>query len=312
MPKKSIYLSMLLLSLSDENKLDELKHGLDVVKDITTRMSVDAEKIRGRLMNIDKQPETERNDVIEKLRENFGLLIGDMANELSKIALKLNPKVYIENNKAKSQKVTDKKNKHRSVSDSNDESNSDDHLLTPRKVKRRRKKPREAVGGSGSTSLSSSSDERSLNKEKRPKPTTDEPFVMTQDVDDLMNCGASNSANDSLTKENDFSGFDDQVDDIEIGIKTEAMLNSESMSQRNITNEKSPSQSQNQVKTDTTNDKSVVNENNTSQNTNKETDPVNMSAITILNRSSSSTSLSENHDVDDDDDDDEDDDEIRK
>lgn len=274
-------------------------------------MSVDAEKMRGRLVNIEKQSETERNDVIEKLRENLGLLIGDMANELTKLALKLNPKVYIENNKANIQKVADKKNKSRSVSDSSDESNVNDHLLTPRKVKRRRKKARGAVSASGSTSSSSSSDERSVNKEKRSKPMSDEPFVMTQDVDELMNCGTSNSANESLTKENDFSGFADQVDDIEIGIKTEVMLNSESLSQRSSTNEKSPSQIQ--VKTGTTNDNSVVNENKTSQNTSKETDPVNMSAITILNRSSSSTSLSENQDVDDDAvDEDEDDDEIRK
>lgn len=268
----------------------EAKKQLKTVDDIANRISVDTKSIRDRLATIESQPEAERTDAIDKLRENFGLLIDDIANELTKIAVQLNPKLT-RTEAAPNQKTHNKKERNHPMSDSTEEYECSEPIRS-RKFKKRRKVARSGRSVSGSSDLSSNSEESPLGKDK-PKTPENKPYVMTQNVDDLMNGGASNSANESLTKENDLLGFDDA----EIGIKTEIMLNSEQISsQKNATNETS------QMDTETSKDKSVVN----SQNTN------NMSAMQEMDRSSSSSSFSDKLGDDDDDDDDEEDENVRK
>lgn len=195
----------------------ELRSELKAVDDIANRVSIDATSIRTKLKNIENQSEDERTQAIGKLRENLALLVEDMANELTKMAVKLNP------SKATSiQKVRDGKSKSRSVSDSTDaDSGKSESRRKSRKLKRRRKIPKSQAGLSESTTDLSSNSEDMVDRGTRI--VKDEPYVVSQSIDDLMNGNASNSANESIRKENDFLGFDNDDDDgeFEIGIKTE-------------------------------------------------------------------------------------------
>lgn len=210
----------LFIFITGKDAVFELRSELKSVEDIAKRVSIDATSIQSKLMDIESKSEGERILMIEKLRENLALLVDDMADELTKMAIKLNPNRSSEEIESSAQKLKDRKSKSRSLSDSSDiDSDQSTSQRILRKVKRRRKITKsQAERSSTSTDLSSNSedvvDKGTLN-------VKDEPFVISQNIDDLMN-GASN---ESIRKQTDFLGFgndDDNDDDgFEIGIKTE-------------------------------------------------------------------------------------------
>lgn len=211
-----------------------VRNDLKTVEDMANRIQVDTQSIRNKLTEIEKQAEAERPAGIEKLRENFSLLVKDMANELSKIALKLRPNAVQTETDSSDRKLSEKKPKTRLVSDSTDE-DSDSHRIK-RKLKHRRRKVRRSQADnimSDSSNVTSTS-KNSLLEQPKAKKFKEEPEVISQDIDEILEAPGSNKSNESTSKENDFIGFDD-IDDIDIGIKTEVMLNSESISSQNAT-----------------------------------------------------------------------------
>lgn len=138
----------------------------------------------------------------------------DMAKELHKTAMKLNPKIMHKETELQLPTTLHKKMKTSQSDLSVDENNE----FRRKKLKKRRKRQKSEPNNSNTTS--SSSDD-SVDKRSKRSENTDEPFVISQNIDELLNGNAnSNSANGSIRKENDFLGFDD----IDIDIKSEGML----------------------------------------------------------------------------------------
>lgn len=206
-----------------------MKTDMKAVDDMANRISIDNASIRTKLTDIENQPDpTIRTQLVMKLRENLALLVADMANELNNIASKLDPKLRHNGIESIVQRPLDTKSKSRSFDDSSDE-NSDlsESRRKSRRLMRRRKVKKSNLTNK-STDYSSSSDDyytKNITKIKN-----EEPLVISQNVDDLMNENASNSANGSIRKENDFLGFDN--DDFDIGIKSEVLLNESLLSQQ--------------------------------------------------------------------------------
>lgn len=215
----------------DNDMVLVVRNDLKTVDDMANRIKVDTQLIQNKLTEVEKQPEADRPAGIEKLRENFALLVKDMANELTKIALKLRPNAAQTETDSSSRKLSDKMPKDRLVSESTDYDS--DSYRKSRKLKRRRKLRRSQADVSDSSNLSSTSKNSRLH-ESEAKKFRSEPEVISQDMDEILEAPGSNKSNESISKENDFIGFED-VDEIDIGIKTEVMLNSESMSSQNAT-----------------------------------------------------------------------------
>lgn len=195
-----------------------MTNDLKIVDDIASRLKIDTTSIRNKLASIEKQSEVEKHSTMVKLRENLGLLADDMALQLRKIAHKLNPNKSHNESEQLLVKSRVQRSRSRSSSDSADEDNSNNESKRKfKKLKKRRKLHKTQAERSDSTDFSSNSEDAS-NKSARRK---DEPFIIAQDIDEVLNGNAnSNSANESLRKENDFLGFDDEID-----IKQEATLN---------------------------------------------------------------------------------------
>lgn len=275
--------------------MQTVRNDIKIVEDIALRISMDTKSIRDRLSEIESKPEKERTDTIREINQNFGLLVEHMANQLNKTALKLNPKKASDTTSIQKSPNKKAKKSPRSSSSTEDEETdsgeSTSHRRSSRKMKRRRKLTRSRANASSSAS-SNSEDLPNRN-------IKDEPFVISQDLEDLMN-GTSNSANESLTKENDLLGFD-HVNDMEIGIKTGAMLNSDpTILSPNAA--KSSNKCPNQSSTDLTAGKnSTPNESN-----DKVMDVSTNSALEPMNEESAALSSNDIIDNDDDDEDDED------
>lgn len=209
-------------SITGKDVVLELRSELKSVDDIAKRVSIDVTSFQSKLMDIESKSDAERLQTIEKLRENLALLAEDMANELTKMSIKLNPNKPKNEIECSAIKVKDRKSKSRSLSDSSDiDSDHSTSRRKLRKIKRRRKITKsQAELSSTSTELSSNSEDV---VDRGTVNVKEEPFVISQNMDDLMN-GASN---ESIRKQNDFHGFgdgdnDDGADDgFEIGIKTE-------------------------------------------------------------------------------------------
>lgn len=263
--------------------MEIVKNDVKFVEDIALRISMDTKSIRNRLAEMENQPEKERLDAIREISRNFGLLVEDMANELNKTAVKFNPN-----------KPTDKSPNKKLKNWSHNSSSTEDELTDSdesskqrlRKLKRRRKMTKSRANMSG---------ENSSNSEELPnRIIKDEPYIISQDFDDLMNGGTSNSANESLTKENDLLGFD-HVNDVEIGIKTEAMLNSEpAILSQDAT--KSSDKCPNQSNSDQTGEYSLLH-----KRTDNITDMTKNSAIKEMEDDSTNSTTTDFEDVDDDD-----------
>lgn len=316
-----LILSIFFFALDIEEVI-ELRTDLKAVDDIANRVKIDATSIRAKLVNFENQSESERSQTVGKLRENLALLVDDMAKELTKMAIKLNPiKASIET-QSSTQKTVERKSKSR-FSDSTDIQDSDksESRRKSRKLKRRRKVPKSLAELSDSSMDLSSNSEDMVNKGTAI--IKDEPFIISQNIDDLMNGNASNSANESIRKENDFLGFDNDDDDndFEIGLKTE--LNDTNSSQL-LTIQKPVSQNSNSSKDkDADSDESteIIDHHDKQFKATKEKEKTTEnSAIESMevdaDRSSSVASLSDNNDLidenDDDDDDSDDDEDIRK
>lgn len=281
--------------LGDELMVLELKNELKKVEEMSDTIKTNTQSLSNRLITIETQPNDQRISATEQFRKGFAMFIEDVANELTQLAIKLNPKSKL--NHKSNHKLPSRRESSRSSNYSSDTeaSNSNGSHRKSRRLKRRRKLPKSKADVAMSTDISSDGDNLVAKN-------TSEPIVMIQDVDDLMNSGAnSNSANESLSKENDLHGFD-VTDEVEFGIKTELMLNT--------TNEKSLMESAEKSFVSDTADKNISIESVASEKSvNKVADGMNNSAIEEMDRSS--TDLSD-HFNDDDDDDDEDDEEIRK
>ncbi|XP_031623433.1 transcriptional regulator ATRX homolog isoform X2 [Contarinia nasturtii] len=268
----------------------ELQTELKSIDDMANRIATDTASIRSKLGDIEKQPQAEKS--ISKLRVNLSLLVEDVSKELKKVAIKLNPTM------ASVESKRENKSENRSLSHSTDEDSdiSKSRRKIP-KLKRRRKKPKGNT--SDSTALSSSSED-SFPVAKND--TMDEPFVVTQNIDDLINQNGSNSANGSIRKENDFLGFDNV--DFENGIKNEEQLSESISSQQQLSDK-------DQNKMDTSNelseqDTQIINQkateseqSNNSALTKKSTDVEDISSDAFI---LSDDFIEEDHGDDDDDD----------
>lgn len=203
----------------------ETTNDLKYVGDMADRIKIDTLTIRNKLMEIEQQSEAERQSAIEKLRENFGLLVEDMIKELTKIGNKFRPNVA-QNDSDLLVQLRVQRSRSRSSSEISGEVNSDSESRRKlKRLKKRRRLHKNQNEHSDSTNSSSNSDAASTRRNENGKP-----FVISQNIDDVMNGNAnSNSANESIRKENDFLGFDDNY---EIDIKQEAILN-ESISSLN-------------------------------------------------------------------------------
>lgn len=200
--------------------LQTVKNDIKIVEDIAIRISMDTKSIHNRLADIENQPEAERLIAIREIGQNFGLLVEHMANQLNKTATKLNPKKESETAsvlKSPIKKV--KKSSRSSSSTGSDTTDSEGGSSSLRRISRKTKRRRKLARSRADASNTSS------NSEDLPKRIKEEPLVISQDMEDLMN-GASNSANESLTRENDLLGFG-HVNSMEVDKKTEAMLNSD-------------------------------------------------------------------------------------
>lgn len=194
----------------------DIKNELKIIDEMADRIKIDAKSIGNQVTSIEGEPDNQRAIEVEKLRENLSLLVKDIAKELNKMAVKLSPAIIIESSHKPSETITNPQKAKRRNSSSDEESHSHQSRKA-RKLKKRRKFHKIS---SSSTNSSSSEEPAKENGIK------DEPFVISQNIDELMNGSRSNSAHESIHKENDFLGFDNE-DDIEIGIKTEVMLNSD-------------------------------------------------------------------------------------
>lgn len=277
--------------------MQTVKNDIKFVEDIALRISMDTKSIRNRLSEIENQPEKERVDAIRAINQNFGLLVEDMANQLNKTALKLNPKKPSDTTSMqKSPNKKARKLSRISSSTEDEESDSDEsssHRRVSHKMKRRRKLARSRANlSSGASSNSEDLPNRNIK---------DEPFVISQDLDELMN-GTSNSANESLTKEKDLLGFD-HLNDMEVGIKTDAMLNSDpAIISPDVA--KSSNKCPNQSSTDV-----AADENSIPNESNEKLVNVSMnSALEPMNEESAGLSPSGNDDIIDNDGNDSDDD----
>lgn len=292
----------------------ELRSDLKAVDDIANRVTIDATSIRAKLANFENQSESERAQAVGKLRENLALLVDDMAKELTKMAIKLNPIKTSNETESPTKKPGDRMSKILSLSDSTDQdSDKSESRRKSRKLKRRRKIPKSQAELSDSTTDLSSKSEDMV--DKGTGIVKDEPFIISQNIDDLMNGNASNSANESIRKENDFLGFDNDDDDFEIGIKTE--LN-DTFSSQLLTSQKPVSQSSNGPKDrDADSDESteiIDHDKELKAATEKTTENSAIESMEVdEDRSSSVASLSDNNDmINEDDDSDDDDEDIRK
>lgn len=292
----------------------ELRSDLKAVDDIANRVTIDATSIRAKLANFENQSESERTQAVGKLRENLALLVDDMAKELTKMAIKLNPIKTSNETESPTKKPGDRMSKILSLSDSTDQdSDKSESRRKSRKLKRRRKIPKSQAELSDSTTDLSSKSEDMV--DKGTGIVKDEPFIISQNIDDLMNGNASNSANESIRKENDFLGFDNDDDDFEIGIKTE--LN-DTFSSQLLTSQKPVSQSSNGPKDrDADSDESteiIDHDKELKAATEKTTENSAIESMEVdEDRSSSVASLSDNNDmINEDDDSDDDDEDIRK
>lgn len=275
---------------------------------MANRISIDITTMFGDLSEIQKKPETERSMAIDDLRKNVGLLVDDIAKGLTKIAIKFHPELVPTKAEAATQKTPDKRRTSQRSSDSTDD-NSDSFERKSRKLKKRRKVPKNHSDISDSMHVSSDSIDSDADKDKAVDDVKKEPFIVSQNLDDLINGTGSNSANESIRKENDFLGFEN-VDDFDVGIKREVMLNSESMLSSQSANEKNSSSKAMDVSKDTSDDESteIINYDEKPAKSND-------SAIKETDLSSDAASLNDadiDHIEDDDDDDDDGDDDIRK
>lgn len=293
----------------------QIRKDLRTVDNMANRLSIDVKLIQSRVTEINAQSETERQpEAIEKLRENMGLLVEHIAKELTQIAIKLNPKIAPTTVETATQKTPEKRPT--SLSDSTDiEHNyANESSRKSRKLKRRRKLPKNHSDISDSMNVSSNSD-GSFSDRNPTRNIKDEPFVISQNLDDVINGTGSNSANESIRKENDFRGFDN-VDDNEFSIKTEVMLNSESLISNQSNNEPNTSQTAMDVSKEASliEDPSNISEDDESTQIinydDHEPEQSKNSAIKPADVSSSADSSSDHNILDDDDDDDDED--IRK
>lgn len=285
---------------------------------MANRLSIDVKLIQSRVTEIDAQSETERQpEAIEKLRENMGLLVEHIAKELTQIAIKLNPKIAPTTVETATQKTPEKRPTSQ-FSDSTDiEHNyANESSRKSRKLKRRRKQPKNHSDISDSMNVSSNSD-GSFSDGNPTRNIKDEPFVISQNLDDVINGTGSNSANESIRKENDFRGFDN-VDDNEFNIKAEVMLNSESLISNQSNNEPNTSQTAMDVSKEASSIEdpsitSISEDDESTQIINYDHEPERPkdSAIKPTDVSSSADSSSD-HNILDDDDDEDDDEDIRK
>lgn len=279
--------------------MSEINRSLKLAAEMGNRISSDVKSIQKSITEIDKVSEAERTKTIEKFGVNVGLLLDDVAKELNKIAIKLNPNLIPGRVDTATQKTPEKKSKSRVESDSTDEDNYSESHRKSRKLKRRRKTRLNPSDISDSMNKSSSSEEyfsdkNALNNIK------DEPFVISQNIDDLINGTGSNSANGSIRKENDFLGFDD---DIEIGIKTE--LNN---SEPTFSSQKDASQNAMEVSKEA----SSIEDDESTQIINYHHSPEQKISVKKGTDYSSSTGSLSDQNIFDNDDDDDDDDDIRK
>lgn len=176
--------------------MSEINRNLKLAAEMGNRISSDVKSIQKSITEIGKVSEAERTKTIEKFGINVGLLLDDVAKELNKIAIKLNPNLIPGRVDTATQKTPEKKSKSRVVSDSTDEDNYSESHRKSRKLKRRRKTRLNPNDISDSMNKSSSSEEyfsdkNALNNIK------DEPFVISQNIDDLINgTGSKHSGND--------------------------------------------------------------------------------------------------------------------
>lgn len=278
--------------------MQTVTNDIKLVEDIALRISMDTKSIRNRLTNIENQSEKERRDAIREISQNFGLLVEHMANELNKTAINLNPTkandTRISIQKSPSKKVK-KLSRGSSSSLTDDDSTDSGESLSHRRMSRRTKRRRKLAKSRANVSSNMSS-----NSEDLPKRIKDEPLNISQDMDDLVN-GASNSANESLTKENDLLGFDD------------AMLNSDpkisSPNASKSSNKCPPNESS--TADLTTGEKSIPNDSNdklVDASMNSQLEPMNVESAAL----SRDDDLMDNDEAEEEDDDDDDDDEISR
>lgn len=211
-------------TFADVDLVQMVQNDLKFVEDIALRISIDTKLIRGQMIEIQKKSEQEQIHAVRDMSENFGLLVADIANELSKTAIKLNPKTAPDTKAINQQNSPIKRAKkwsHSSSSTDDEDTGSDkssSHRKQSRKMKRRRKVATSRASAPGTSSNSE--------KDLPHRNIKEEPLVISQDVHDLMNGGgASNSANESLSKENDLLGFD-QLNNAEMHKELDEMLNS--------------------------------------------------------------------------------------
>lgn len=277
--------------VSDMDAVQTIQNDLKFVEDIALRISMDTKSIRNRMLEMQNQTEQERIDAVREIKQNFGLLVEDMASQLNKTANKLNPKKAIDTTSVQKSPMKRVKKYCSSTDDEDtDSGQSSSHRKLSRKTKRRRKI---------ATSRGASAPDSSSNSEDLPVHNIkEEPLIISQDINDLMNGGgASNSANESLTKENDLLGFD-QANNAEMHKDIDELLDNETKPSN-----KSPNHTKKATENSTPADQSM--------DVTKESSELMVPGEEPQLSTNMSEDLIDNDD-DDDEDDDDDDEEIQK
>lgn len=239
--------------LFTDSEIHRLKATLKRVDDMKRRISVDLKGVYEKLSEIELNTDPAyRNKTANTLSDNFGLLIDDVAQELTSIADTFKPtekekakeieketknESQIQRSPASTQEINsvrlNKDAKNRLLADTTDSDESVATTKKDRKTKHRRRKARTSKDSSVSSkdeSIASLTNNKALSSTE-----PSQPLVVSQTIEDLYNSDLNKKDDVPTTSadsrkddhEDDFLGFEG-TSEIDIGIKTELLQSLES------------------------------------------------------------------------------------